>query len=220
MATVKLSKESKKLKEFIEGLEPESREKYERILLDNKKKGWNPFNMFRSSFVSVSMTSGFIIPKGLAIFLYVLYSFALVVLFIGFNTVRHRSCIPIDPSSGRIWMAEYKPSCLALHDVSLMNVKVDKGCVHNISSGGVFVDFGRLTDFSLLTIEPDRVTQTGIYYTSKIKLDQIEEEGLSFLARFPELQSLQNTRVMLVTILLSLVIQGIFVRIKEKAEEM
>ena len=73
----------------------------------------------------------------------------------------------------------------------------------NIDSINLTINFGGATDFYPMKIEPDEIGSNYIKYTDQVKLLKIRAEGLTFYAKFKEMENIQTIRCFGVTALIS-----------------
>jgi hypothetical protein len=76
----------------------------------------------------------------------------------------------------------------------------------NFDKEVIIFDFIGATHFSEMWPEPDKKTMSSIEFSDLEKIKEIEMNGLTFHAQFPELQNWQSARVFLLTALMSAIL--------------
>ncbi len=131
--------------------------------------------------------------------------------FLKVYSVKTYSNIQID-KNGKAVLDKHKQGFFTLHDVSQSKYEIKPFLSDDISV--IVIDLGIITEFTPQDIIPDKKNLTSIYFTDQNKIEQIQKNGLSFYARYPELQNKQAERVFLVTALMTLLLQAIFKKFK------
>ena len=73
----------------------------------------------------------------------------------------------------------------------------------SIDSINLVIDFVGATDFYTTSIEPDEINGHSMKFTDQKKILQIKKEGLSFYAKFKELENMQMIRTFAITAIIS-----------------
>lgn len=96
----------------------------------------------------------------------------------------------------------HKPSYLAIEDISqsYVSFRID---THTIDSMNVRLDFVGSTEFSSMTPAPDEIGMSYIEFHDPQKIAKIRNDGLFFLAKFKDLEGVQQIRLFGVTAMMS-----------------
>ena len=94
------------------------------------------------------------------------------------------------------------PGWFALEDISqsYFNFKIES---YSIDMAYLTIDFCGSTEFSKVFPEPDGITMSSISYTNPVKIGHIKHHGITFHARFKELENRQSIRLFFVTAIMS-----------------
>lgn len=98
-----------------------------------------------------------------------------------------------------------KPEMKSSWDITQANYNISFVC-ENISCDTISIEFYGATIFSNMYPEPDKITMSGVEFTSSEKVDEIIKNGLRFHTEFLELKEMAAIRVFILTALLSLFI--------------
>lgn len=94
------------------------------------------------------------------------------------------------------------PSWLDLHDISQGWYQIHLNTA-TIDSVELTIDFVGATEFYPMKVKPDEIESNYIKFSDPMKILQIKKEGITFYAKFKELENLQTIRCFVVTALLS-----------------
>lgn len=103
---------------------------------------------------------------------------------------------------------------LRMNDISQSYYKLqidgNLSAIDEISS--LAIDFGGATRFAGISPAPDEITESGIIYTDKKKIERIRYNGLELFCQFLETANIQSIRIYLLTTIATLFF-GIFIKI-------
>lgn len=98
-----------------------------------------------------------------------------------------------------------KPEMRSSWDITQANYQVSISC-ENISCDTISIEFYGATIFSNMHPEPDKISMSGIEFTSPDKVEDIIKNGLRFHTEFLELKGLAAQRSFILAALVSLLI--------------
>lgn len=96
------------------------------------------------------------------------------------------------------------PSLLQMWDISQHIYRFRLRLPHSTDFRELAFEFMGPAEFSPMGVQPDEISFSGFKFTDSLKLARIEREGLTYHARFPQLENLQSIRNFGLTTLLSL----------------
>ena len=99
-----------------------------------------------------------------------------------------------------------KFNIFSLSDISQSDYHICIRLPQKVAEQKVNFDFGGATEFSEMQPEPDGKTMTGFYYTDRLKINQLDEKGLWFHAKFHQLENIQMIRLFFITTLLGIML--------------
>ncbi len=176
-----------------------------RILIRKKTLG----KIKSRSLISTLALSGINIPNGFALILFSSYFILLFLAFWFINDINEKEDLKSRNNNGVITYSLEKEApdftwIFSPYDISQEYYMINPHI--NYHTKAIVIDSRVVTDFNLLSIEPDLKTNYSIRYDSKDKLAKISQNGLSFYSKFPDYQNKQSIRIFVLTALLSLLI--------------